>query len=196
MAVPALAGDAHEVVKAPVPRQRVLDWASLLARIFGDALLECRCGGRRRIAAYVRESAKAEELLEQLGIPVHEPRLVRAGEPPQQELFDPSPVDAADPITRTTEPQASCAANGGPRVARRIGAGVASAGLRGRFEERRSTAAGASAEQSRAPLPGRSAGRQFKRPSPVASASPTGCERAEGLLRVEADLSLKSIASG
>ena len=67
VAVPALAGDAHEVVKAPVPRQRVLDWASLLARTFGDALLECRCGGRRRIAAYVREPAKAEELLEHSG---------------------------------------------------------------------------------------------------------------------------------
>jgi hypothetical protein len=69
-----------------------------LRRTFGDAVLECPCGGRRGIVAFVTEPARAAQILERLGIAGDEPRLARARAPPQAELFDASPEYAADPL--------------------------------------------------------------------------------------------------
>jgi len=98
LAAMPLVGEAGELVKAPAPRQRSLRWADLLSRTFGSTLLECRCGGRRRIVAYVTDTTKAVEILERLGVRAEAPRLARARDPPQREMFDPSPGYAADPI--------------------------------------------------------------------------------------------------
>jgi hypothetical protein len=86
-----------ELIKAPAPRARTLDWSSLLRRTFGPSLLECKCGGRRQIVAYVGEPEKAREILDRLGIVSEEPRIPRARSPPQQELFEEPPGFAADP---------------------------------------------------------------------------------------------------
>ncbi|MBI5544358.1 MAG: hypothetical protein HY901_10740 [Deltaproteobacteria bacterium] len=48
--------------------------------------------------AYVTEPEKAADLLKELGITASEPRLARARVPPQQEMFEPSPGYAADPV--------------------------------------------------------------------------------------------------
>jgi hypothetical protein len=91
-------GVAGELVMAPAPRTRTLDWKTLLSRSFGDELLSCPCGGRRGIVAYVTDPAKAGEILDELGVEAPQPRLARARGPPQQELFDAPPGLAADPF--------------------------------------------------------------------------------------------------
>ena len=98
LAVMPLVGEAAELVKAPAPRPRVLPWDRLLARTFGDPVLTCRCGGRRRIVAFVEDPAKAVEVLAGLGVRAEEPGLARARSPPQGEMFEPSPEYAANAI--------------------------------------------------------------------------------------------------
>ncbi|MBI5548743.1 MAG: hypothetical protein HY901_33085 [Deltaproteobacteria bacterium] len=56
------------------------------------------CGGPLGVVAYVIDPEKAAELLEELGITASEPRLARARAPPQQEMLEPSPGYAADPV--------------------------------------------------------------------------------------------------
>ncbi|MBI5545142.1 MAG: transposase [Deltaproteobacteria bacterium] len=92
-------GELEPLLKAPSPRARTLDWRTLLARTFGDQIHTCRkCGGPLEVVAYVTEPEKAVQLLEELGITPYQPRLARARAPPQQQLFEPSPGFAADPL--------------------------------------------------------------------------------------------------
>ena len=44
------------------------------------------------------EPEKAAQLLEELGFTPYQPCLARARAPPQQEMFEPSPGFAADPL--------------------------------------------------------------------------------------------------
>ena len=93
-----LVGDPLELVKAPEPRERYLDWARLWERTWGTDLLACPCGGRRRVVALVEDAKRAKDILEQLGLPSEAPVIARARAPPQQELFDPPPAYTADPV--------------------------------------------------------------------------------------------------
>ncbi len=92
--------DLLQLVKAPAPRARELDWPSLLRRTFATEIFNCDCGGRRRVVATVSDRARAVEILEKLGLPTQTPTIARARGPPrQEELFDrPSGDFAADPI--------------------------------------------------------------------------------------------------
>ena len=56
------------VILAMCPRPPYLDWAALHRRTHQADLLQCHCGGRRRIAALVTEPDRIIELLEVAGI--------------------------------------------------------------------------------------------------------------------------------
>jgi hypothetical protein len=87
-----------EVIKAPCPRERTLRWADLLRRTFATEVLQCECGGRRRVVAFVEDAKAAAELLARLGVPSEAPLVARARAPPQGELFERSPGFTADTI--------------------------------------------------------------------------------------------------
>jgi hypothetical protein len=79
-AAPAQSSAAPE---APL-RERYLDWASLLKRVFGDDLLTCpRCGhsGVRVIAA-IDDPPIVEEILRHLNLPHERPPIAPACAPP------------------------------------------------------------------------------------------------------------------
>jgi hypothetical protein len=87
--------------KLPLPaevRARRLPWAQLLERVFGDDVLRCPCGGKRKVVAFIPGPKMAQEILKAIGIDA--PRLViaKARAPPHQESF-PLPVDdGIDPV--------------------------------------------------------------------------------------------------
>jgi hypothetical protein len=63
---------------------RHLDWAQLLARVYGVDVLACaRCGGRMRIIAFLTESDVTRKILDHLGLPSGppEPRRARSRDP-------------------------------------------------------------------------------------------------------------------
>jgi hypothetical protein len=92
-------GDAGLLVKAPAPRPRELSWADLLRRTFASEILNCACGGRRRVAAFATDPAQAVEILASLGLPTEPPRPARARSPPvNDDLFAQAFADySADP---------------------------------------------------------------------------------------------------
>ena len=95
--------ESFEPVPAPNPRERYLDWASLLRRTFGADLLICAtCGGSRRIIAFIEDGEVAETILDHLGLPSTPPPRAAAQSPPQLELFDPGP--AADAYLDSSVP--------------------------------------------------------------------------------------------
>ncbi len=49
-------------------RTRRLDWASLLQRVFRVDILKCRCGGRRKVTAFIPSGELARQILEKLGV--------------------------------------------------------------------------------------------------------------------------------
>ena len=70
------------------PRARRLDWASLLKRVFGHDVLTCdRCGGRRRVIAFIEEPKVARKILDHLGLASTGPPRAAARPPPQAEMF-------------------------------------------------------------------------------------------------------------
>jgi len=78
----------------PMPeRQRTLDWAQLLRRVFKEDVLECpKCHGRRKVTAFIPESKRAREILEKLGLHDTAPPIAPARAPPRQvECFEPPP---------------------------------------------------------------------------------------------------------
>jgi hypothetical protein len=80
----------------PMPeRPRRLPWPQLLARVFGNDILSCPCGGRRRLVAFIPRSREASEILERLGIDCTAPPIAKARTPPHQESWfaDPPPDD-------------------------------------------------------------------------------------------------------
>jgi len=76
-------------------RPRFLDWPQLLARTFAVDVLRCdKCGGRRKLTAFIVASKEASEILDRLGIqeraPPPEPARRRHW---QVEWLGPSPQD-------------------------------------------------------------------------------------------------------
>ncbi len=56
-----------------------MDWAELLRRTFAVEVFACvRCGGRRRVLAYVKGAAGGRVILEHLGLPRNLVRLREA----------------------------------------------------------------------------------------------------------------------
>jgi hypothetical protein len=75
------AAASKEPMKEKTPR---VDWAELLKRTFDFDVFACvRCGGRRRVLAYVNEAAGVRAILEHLGLPTAGARLAPPREPPQ-----------------------------------------------------------------------------------------------------------------
>jgi hypothetical protein len=73
---------SKEPMKEKTPRG---DWAELLRRTFDFDVFACgRCGGRRRVLAYVNEAGGVRAILEHLGLPTAGARLAPAREPPQR----------------------------------------------------------------------------------------------------------------
>jgi hypothetical protein len=79
----------------PMPeRPRRLSWPDLLARVFSTDILRCdKCGGRRRVSAFIPGGRLARQVLDQLGIHERAPPIAKARAPPHQEVFDFSPAD-------------------------------------------------------------------------------------------------------
>jgi hypothetical protein len=70
-----------ERMKERTPR---VDWAGLLKRTFDFDVFACaRCGGRRRVLAYVKAGRGVRAILEHLGLPTAGARLAPARGPPQ-----------------------------------------------------------------------------------------------------------------
>ena len=70
-------------------RDRYLDWASLLKRVFGEEILVCsRCGhSPMRVIAAIDDPPIVEKILVHLGLPSERPVVSPARSPP-----DPSPL--------------------------------------------------------------------------------------------------------
>ena len=77
----------------PMPdRKRYLDWSQLLRRVFAADLLTCeKCGGKRKVTAFMPSSREAREVLDRLGYDATAPPTAPA--PPHQEAFE-LPFDA------------------------------------------------------------------------------------------------------
>jgi hypothetical protein len=61
-----------------------VDWAGLLRRTFAVDVFTCvRCGGRRRVLAYVKQARGGRAILEHLGLPTAGASLTPARAPPQ-----------------------------------------------------------------------------------------------------------------
>jgi hypothetical protein len=81
------------------PRKRRLPWADLLKRVFGDDVLQCPCGGRRKMVAFIPGPKMAQEILAAIGVEAPPLVIAKARAPPHQESFD-VPVDygGVDPL--------------------------------------------------------------------------------------------------
>ncbi|WP_224249969.1 transposase [Hyalangium gracile] len=81
VSAPPLAPARQEPRKERAPR---VDWAGLLRRTFALEVFCCpRCGGRRRVLAYLTGRQAVRAILEHLALPWQPPRLFPARGPPQ-----------------------------------------------------------------------------------------------------------------
>jgi Putative transposase len=71
---------------APRRERRHIDWATLHRRTFGTDVLQCPCGGRRKVTALHSTRRAAEERLTQLGVPHRSLLLPPQTAPPQLQL--------------------------------------------------------------------------------------------------------------
>jgi hypothetical protein len=68
-------------------RARRLSWAAPLKRVFGIDVLVCdRCGGPRKVVAFVTDPIELARICESHGVPSKPPRPAPARSPPQGEL--------------------------------------------------------------------------------------------------------------
>ena len=58
-----------------------IDWASLMKRVFREAVLACPCVGRRRVIADIQNSEVIVAILNHLGLPTEAPRIAPARDP-------------------------------------------------------------------------------------------------------------------
>jgi Putative transposase/Transposase zinc-binding domain len=71
------------------PRQRRLDWAALLLRVFKIDVLECeRCGDRMRVLAFLTDPDVTRGILAHLGLSATAPVLKPARDPPALDSLD------------------------------------------------------------------------------------------------------------
>src|SRR5262249_15364150 len=65
------------------PRERRLDWAALLRRVFGLDVLRCAsCGGRMRVIAFIQDGEVSKRILGHLGLLNQQPEAWPARAPP------------------------------------------------------------------------------------------------------------------
>ena len=71
-------------------RDRYLDRASLLKRVFGEDILVCPTCGHRpmRVIAAIDDPPLVKKILDHLGLPAERPAISSARSPPQLELDD------------------------------------------------------------------------------------------------------------
>ena len=80
------------------PHEKYIPWDTLLKRTRGLDMLQCHCGGIRKIKSYVTDPEKIRKELEKLGLWREVPRVAQARRSPQGEMFEPIPdVDGVDP---------------------------------------------------------------------------------------------------
>jgi len=75
-------------------RARRLDWAALLQRVFQADVLQCACGGRRKVTAFIPSGRLARQILERLGVDATGPPIAKARARPRQAHFDLHPDDS------------------------------------------------------------------------------------------------------
>ena len=80
--------DCYIASQEPNPRERYLDWASLMKRVYGKDILNCsECGKPRKIIAYIDDPPIVRKILIHLGMPTTGPPRSPARPRPQLELF-------------------------------------------------------------------------------------------------------------
>ncbi len=60
-------------------RQTRIPWSELLLRVFREDVLQCPCGGRRVVLAFVNDEKVVKKILERLGLPTTGPPVAPAG---------------------------------------------------------------------------------------------------------------------
>jgi len=86
--LPTLLGAAADDANLLPLRQRRLDWAALLRRVFDVDVLRCpRCDGRLVVLAAISDPPVVAKILEHLRLPTAPPRCAPARAPPQDELL-------------------------------------------------------------------------------------------------------------
>jgi formylglycine-generating enzyme required for sulfatase activity len=83
-------GDRPDEASLLPVRQRRLDWATLLRRVFAVDLTVCpRCTGAMRVLCAINDPPVAQKILRHLGLPTEGPRCAPARGPPEPEFdFD------------------------------------------------------------------------------------------------------------
>jgi hypothetical protein len=83
--LPALLGPPLSPEQQLEVRDRYLDWASLLKRVYNEDVLLCpRCGhSPMRVIAAIDEAPLVEKILAHLGLPTERPPISPARSPPQ-----------------------------------------------------------------------------------------------------------------
>jgi len=96
-AAPGAPDPAAPRVPASVLARR-LEWAALLARVFEQDVLRCpRCGGRRRVIAFLTDPDVVHRILRHLGLPTTPPEVAPARAPPQTDSAGWFDADFVDP---------------------------------------------------------------------------------------------------
>jgi hypothetical protein len=75
-----------------------LPWSELLRRVFKFDVLECPCGGRRRVIAFITEPEVVKDILVAVHLPSAVPEVERARAPPQCELGEWPALEAEVPF--------------------------------------------------------------------------------------------------
>jgi hypothetical protein len=83
-------GDRPDEASLLPVRQRRLDWATLLRRVFAVDLTVCpRCAGAMKVLCAVNDPPVVQKILRHLGLPTEGPRCAPARGPPEPEFdFD------------------------------------------------------------------------------------------------------------
>ena len=90
--VPAPASAEPPAAPPPRQRDRRIDWASLLRRVFAVDVLSCpRCDGRMKIISFITDTIAVRRILDSFGLPSSHPPPEPARAPPEPEFIgDPS----------------------------------------------------------------------------------------------------------
>jgi hypothetical protein len=78
---------------ACVKKGRWVEWAEFLRRVFALEVLVCACGGKRRVLAVIWDDSVPRKILEHLALPAKAPKVAKAQEEPQGELWPTGPPE-------------------------------------------------------------------------------------------------------